>query len=81
MSAGSAAGMIGGLIITGLVYVVSGLEVDKLTTTGIFQGLTAGASNTQFFLVLAFNYCMLIILFAWILSHWINEKNRMNQQV
>ncbi len=75
----STAGSIFAIIIVGAVAAALGLAIDQ--SNQFFTGLSADASNTIFYLEVAFGIVCILFLIAVIINHWLNEKSKSNMGV
>lgn len=79
MAGASTIGSLMALLIVGAVGCILYYAIDK--SNKMFTGLSADASNTIFYLEIAFGSCFILFLIAVVLNHWINEKSDANQGV
>ena len=75
----STAGAIFAIFLVGAVAAVLGLAIDR--SNKFFTGLSADASNTIFYLEVAFGIVCILVLIAIIINHWLNEKSQSNMGV
>ena len=65
----------------GAIWCVLAFVVVKLNSYSNTMSLGQDAMNTIYFLEIAFLASPLLVLIAYIINHWINEKNTANQGV
>lgn len=72
----STAGSLLAVLIVGAVACGLGLALDL--SNPFFTNLSADASNTIFYLEVAFGIVGILFLIAVIINHWLNEKSAAN---